>query len=1087
MLSSKIINVQASSGINIMPTANYLHIIKSKILFIILCLFFINFGNSAVSNEKMSVKDNDSLVFYKGLTNMEFESIIPSKVKRDINNKGKERIYDLKTKKFYQALQNADSEKESKDKIVPVADFVAPLFFDGFEQQQDFALEFENWTMYDGDGSPTYAIEGVRFPNEGYTGSFIIFNPSNTSPALAGAWVPHNGEKYAACFAATDLANDDWLISPQILLGQNSSVSFYVKSVTGDYGLERFRFGVSNSGNNPADFNIISAGTYVEAPLNWTKFDFDLSAYDNQDVYLTINCVSNNAFAFFVDDFIVNTDNAQVSIFEGEFASFIDTSTGVPTSWDWLMPGGDPGFSSEQNPFMQYNVAGSYDVSLTVSNIDGSNSTTKNNFVTVQGRAPIADFYIHDYDGFTNDRFQPFIPKGATVQYMDASYRVPTQWNWTFKSGTPLNSIQANPAAVTYNNQGRFNVRLEVENNFGNDILTGERLVNVGCCDYITNILPLDGFTYYPLAVDGYLPGHNAYEMSAYAEKFTTLNSGEINSLDIFVIIADGSSDVVISVWDDNGGLPGTLLGSKTQTIDQFVPTEWNAVVFDTPIPVSGNFYVGYQINYDNPHDFVNHMFLPAMMQDRGPGAPESIYTLYGTDWHNIDVLFGGLTSALAIIPNYCFSGAEFMTYNIEATSGTNGSISPAGIVPVSQGNNQAFAITPDFGYHVESVVVDNINIGPQESYVFEQVWDNFSIHANFNINFYEIRATSGPNGIISPEGNVNVTHGDNMSFDIIPDVGYEIDDVLVNGVSVGPVNSYDFINLTDNATIEASFKIITFFVYATSGANGVIMPEGNVEVNYGSDPPFNIFPDSGFYVGNVLVDNTSVGASSSYQFFDVTSNHFIHAIFTNSNIPGDVNGDGFVDVRDIVWLVLHINGNSPSGFIYLNSDINDDSLVNTSDLTLLIDIILGNRTHSNDVERNSDTGYMPLFEDSSYSGPHPGDISFQDNYVFEPSLMINNDTIILNSEGNLTALHFVLHTENTENIETKMLIPGYRLSCHPKEGEYSCVIYSMSLTPFPGGELKLIEISGLDEDNYMWSKIDAADVDHNSIVVKGL
>ena len=71
----------------------------------------------------------------------------------------------------------------------------------------------------------------------------------------------------------------------------------------------------------------------------------------------------------------------------------------------------------------------------------------------------------------------------------------------------------------------------------------------------------------------------------------------------------------------------------------------------------------------------------------------------------------------------------------------------------------------------------------------------------------YTITASAGPNGSISPSGSVTVNQGSNKSFTITPDTGYNIDDVLVDGSSVGAVSSYTFTNITQNHTISATFN----------------------------------------------------------------------------------------------------------------------------------------------------------------------------------------------------------------------------------------------------------------------------------------
>lgn len=67
--------------------------------------------------------------------------------------------------------------------------------------------------------------------------------------------------------------------------------------------------------------------------------------------------------------------------------NFTDQSTGSPTSWNWIF--GDGGTSTAQNPSHQYAGAGTYDVTLTVTNTYGSNSTIKTNFITVSEPVPV--------------------------------------------------------------------------------------------------------------------------------------------------------------------------------------------------------------------------------------------------------------------------------------------------------------------------------------------------------------------------------------------------------------------------------------------------------------------------------------------------------------------------------------------------------------------------------------------------------------------------------------------------------------------------------------------------------------------------
>ncbi len=86
---------------------------------------------------------------------------------------------------------------------------------------------------------------------------------------------------------------------------------------------------------------------------------------------------------------------------------------------------------------------------------------------------------------------------------------------------------------------------------------------------------------------------------------------------------------------------------------------------------------------------------------------------------------------------------------------------------------------------------------------------DTFAIGTS-NVTLYAqwnpvITASSGPNGSISPTGQVVVDYGADQAFTITPNTGYHVADVLVDGASVGPVYTYTFSTVVTGHTIEAA------------------------------------------------------------------------------------------------------------------------------------------------------------------------------------------------------------------------------------------------------------------------------------------
>lgn len=185
-------------------------------------------------------------------------------------------------------------------------------FVDGFEDYPDFALNFAPWTTVDVDGSNTYTMSGATWPNSGTPQAFIIMNPTATTPP-ATSITAHGGVKMATCVAASTPPNNDWLISPQYMPTVGDEFSFWGKSHVADYGLERFKVGISTTGTNPADFTIISGASYIQVPINWTEYTFSLSAWAGQQIYIAIQCVSYDAWLFFVDDVQIGAPSAKLS------------------------------------------------------------------------------------------------------------------------------------------------------------------------------------------------------------------------------------------------------------------------------------------------------------------------------------------------------------------------------------------------------------------------------------------------------------------------------------------------------------------------------------------------------------------------------------------------------------------------------------------------------------------------------------------------------------------------------------------------------------------------------------------------------
>ncbi|WP_198515590.1 T9SS-dependent choice-of-anchor J family protein [Ulvibacter sp. MAR_2010_11] len=204
---------------------------------------------------------------------------------------------------------------------------------DSFESYSDFEIAaIGTWSQIDNDASPTYGSTNYDFTNEAYVGTAIVFNPSMTTPDASGdtAWQVRTGEKGLYMFAATSLLNDDYIITPQIDLSgaAGSSFTFYAKSLTADFGLERFEVLLSTTGTAEGDFTVNLSGGELQAPVDvYTEYTYDLSAYDGMPIYIAIHYVAQDSFVFQMDDFIVEATTLGVNdnVFKG-FTYFVDAN-----------------------------------------------------------------------------------------------------------------------------------------------------------------------------------------------------------------------------------------------------------------------------------------------------------------------------------------------------------------------------------------------------------------------------------------------------------------------------------------------------------------------------------------------------------------------------------------------------------------------------------------------------------------------------------------------------------------------------------------------------------------------------------------
>ena len=324
------------------------------------------------------------------------------------------------------------------------------------------------------------------------------------------------------------------------------------------------------------------------------------------------------------------------------------------------------------------------------------------------------------------------------------------------------------------------------------------------------------------------------------------------------------------------------------------------------------NGYRIYQRNDGQAYDYTQPVWT-------GPNSTCTIYNLdHDTAYYFVVRAYAGTDeSADSNEISFTAPSPPEASYSISTATAGNGTISPAGTLTVTEGSDQTFSISADTGYSIVDVLVDGLSIGKVSTYTFSQVTTDHTISAEFAVSTHRISASSGVGGSIAPTGVSEVVHGASQNYAITSEMGYRLNNVVVDGISRGPVSTYSFDQVVEDHTIQATFVADTVTITSSAATNGTISPSGSVSVPIGDSQTFSISPDSGYLISDVLVDGLSMGGIDSHTFTNVTGDHTINAVFAveNQSPLADAGPNQTVEEGQVVLL---------SG---LNSDDPDDGI----------------------------------------------------------------------------------------------------------------------------------------------------------------
>lgn len=316
--------------------------------------------------------------------------------------------------------------------------------------------------------------------------------------------------------------------------------------------------GGNNDGNNLLTYTTTSCGT----PSQFFAYMGGNNDGNSLLTYTTTSCGTPNQFFAYmggnadgesmttftlcstnppVAQYSVNTSTVCV----GSAISYSDASQYNPVSWNWVFAGGTPSVSTNQNPNVVYNTAGTYNFTLTVTNAFGSSSISSS--VTVNALPTV--------DGGNN---ATVCNGNATV--LNASGASSYSWSpSTGLSSTNIANPVANPTATTiYTVTGTQNGCSKTDVVTVN--VTAAPVANAGpdlnlCVGSTTTIAASGGGTYSWLPAQGLSSTTSANPVVSTTNTTTytlTVSNGACSDVDVITITvkslptANAGTDVTI-------------------------------------------------------------------------------------------------------------------------------------------------------------------------------------------------------------------------------------------------------------------------------------------------------------------------------------------------------------------------------------------------------------------------------------------------------------------------------------------------------------------------------------------------------------
>lgn len=390
------------------------------------------------------------------------------------------------------------------------------------------------------------------------------------------------------------------LTSPEFTIEEGSNVEFYAYFQAPFLIYGKWTFDVIDTENNETT-TLLNAFDWAQdngyTGPNWNKFSYSLAAFIGKKVKFEFNYPFGGE-NLAIDGFRLTKEDASaaetIHIFEGESIQFVSLAKGSPDATEWKFPGSASETSTDPNPTVTYNKAGTYDVSLTVRRGNESDVMERKGFVVVAQKAPTALIGLPE-EGYESPWVGVFVPTDVPVTFRDLSTGNPTEWNWVFQYADKETSNEQNPT-VTFVKKGTVSVGLTAKNAAGqsNDVL--QYAIQAGGSQYVWNISSEENSNLKKVELGwfGSYAGSNWLGLDRFAEKYkapladATINEVAVYFASVTSINPDYEVRLTLNAVGENGEPGEELASASVKASDlKYSDDDYLATTFAFAEPVS--------------------------------------------------------------------------------------------------------------------------------------------------------------------------------------------------------------------------------------------------------------------------------------------------------------------------------------------------------------------------------------------------------------------------------------------------------------------------------------------------------------------